>query len=66
MNTWIKEVKAKCIVNAKAAKIRALQRAINHLQVDVTDTLERIEYYKEQMALIDGNQMDLFIPERHR
>jgi len=64
MNTWFNNLKVKCAVNAKAAKIRALKRTIAHLQVDVTDTLDRIEYYKEQMAMVDGNQMDLFISEK--
>lgn len=64
MDTWFNNLKVKFVVNAKAAKIRALKKTIAHLQVDIEDTIDRIEYYKAQMALVDGNQMDLFVPEK--
>jgi len=64
MNTWFNNLKVKCAVNVKTAKIRALKKTIRLLEEDIADTKDRIEHYKAQMAMIDGNQMDLFISEK--
>jgi hypothetical protein len=63
-NTWWNNFKIRSEINAKTSQIRAMRRTIALLQEDILDNQDRIECYKLKMAEIDGNQMDLFIPER--
>jgi len=64
MNTWWTNFKIKSEINAKTSHIRAMRKTIALLQGDIADNQDRIAFYKLQMAKIDGNQMDMFIPER--
>jgi len=64
MNTWWNNFKIKSEINAKTSHIRAMRKTIASLQGDILDNQDRIAFYKLQMAKIDGNQMDMFIPER--
>ena len=64
MNTWWNNFKIKSQINAKTSHIRAMRKTIALLQGDILDSQDRIAFYKSQMAKIDGNQMDMFIPER--
>lgn len=64
MNTWWNNFKIKSQINAKTSHIRAMRKTIALLQGDILDNQDRIAFYKSQMAKIDGNQMDMFIPER--
>jgi len=64
MKNWIKDVRVRCIVNSRVAKVRAIKRCIRALEIDICDNQDRIVAMKKHMALIDGNQMDLFIPEK--
>ena len=64
MNTWWNNFKIKSEINAKTSHIRAMRKTIALLEGDILDNQDRIAFYKLQMAKIDGNQMDMFIPER--
>lgn len=61
MKTWIKEVKAKCAVNARVAKIRTLQRGIEALETNMAKNKQRVALLKAEMMEINGYQLDLFI-----
>jgi hypothetical protein len=64
MKNWFKELKVKCAINARTARVRNVKRAIENLREDIKDNERRIEVYKYQLYLIDGNQPDLFIEEK--
>jgi len=62
-NFWY-NFKIRAKINAKTSQIRAMRKTIALLEEDILDNQGRIAFYKGKMAEIDGNQMDMFIPER--
>jgi len=64
MDSWWNNFKIKSQINAKTSHIRAMRKTIALLEGDILDNQDRIACYKAKMAEIDGNQMDMFIPER--
>ena len=64
MKNLMNDIKAKCVMNRKTAKIRRLKRVIAEVEMDIVYNKECIERYKAMMAEVDGNQLDLFVLEK--